>query len=304
MIAPWRTAVFEGAGALLWWDLGTGASGVDVWDAPRAAAWLDAVPRQTLRRAALDAWREAWWPASRVAGVPPLDPRVLAARRATTLAALDGVTDDDTAVERVLRELAAQVARLGPLEHAAPPAGAGDEPAALAEQVRELADDYGVALDATVAPPEPAQEDYALAARGGPADGGAPLLEGSDPVDPGAVPQGVVDPWARVTWRVRLSMTLEVTVPAAPGAGTRLPVAPSAVALPAEGDAAQVAPDDGAGRLLVPLQLRGDVWRGEAPVGPTVLTRRPRLGLRVPGFTPVPGVDAAQLVAIAREVGP
>ncbi|MEL7975152.1 hypothetical protein AAG589_04760 [Isoptericola sp. F-RaC21] len=295
MTAPWRTAVFEGAGATLWWDLGTGASGVDVWDAPRAAGWLDAMPREALRRLALDAWREAWWPASRVADVPPLDPRMLAARRATALAALDGITDDDRAVERALRELAAHVGRLGPLERVSRPAGTPEDPAVLGDEVRELADDHGVVLDAPAPAPAPQQEDYALAARGGAADG-TTLLEGSDSVDPGSVPQGVVDPLGRLAWRVRLTMTLEVTVPAAPTVGAPPPVAPVAV---------DDAPDDGAtGALAVPLQRRGDVWRGEAAVGPAALTRRPRLTLRVPGFTPVAGVDAAQLVEIAREVGP
>lgn len=342
MTAPWRTAVFEGAGATLWWDLGTGEDGVDVWDAPRAAGWLDAVPREMARQVALDAWREAWWPGSRIADVAPLDPRVLAARRATALAALDGVTDDDAAVERALRELAAHLARLGPLATVGPrptvrpgqdtasgPAGtsaanaeasteatASAEIAALAERVRELADDHGVVLAAPAPAEAPQPEDYALAARGGPA-GGAPLLEGSDPVDPGAVPQGVVDPLGRIAWQVRLSMTIEVTVPAAPVVGAPPAVPLVAFALPADGtpvtgpaDGASAAgpgghaPAPGTGGLAVPLRRRGDVWRGEAAVGPDVLARRPRLGLRVPGFTPVLGVDAARLVEIAREVGP
>lgn len=282
MTPPWRTALFEGAGATLWWDLGTGASGVDVWDAPRAAGWLDAprdAVRDTMRQAALVAWREAWWPASRVAGVAPLDPRVLAARKALALAALDGITDDDEAVERALRELGDHVARLGPLEDAD-----------LAERVRELADDYGAAGSPAPVPvpaPGPPRENYALAAAGGRA-GGAPLLAGGGPVDPGAVPQGLVDPLGRIAWEVRLPLTVVVTVPAAPTVG-----APPAVPLLAA-----------AGGLEVPLRRAGATWFGEAPASPTVLTARPVVRLEVPGFPPVPGVDARRLVEIAREVGP
>ncbi|MCP2267240.1 hypothetical protein ACFQHV_07270 [Promicromonospora thailandica] len=272
----WRTAVFEGAGALLWWDLGTGEGGEDVWDAARTAGWLDA-PRDTMRRVALDAWRAAWWPASRVADVAPLDPRVLCARRAVALAALDGITDDDEAVERALRELAAHEARLGPLEEAAV--------GPLAARVREVADDHGLAGTAPDAPPR--REDLALAAGGTPATGDV-LMAGDDRVDPGAVPQGVADPLGRIAWQVGAALTVAVTVPAAPVAGDPEPVVLTAVA-------------DG---VTVPLHRAGDAWWGEVPAPPALLTSRPVFRLVVPGFAAVPGVDARRLVEIAREVGP
>jgi len=278
----WRTAVLEGAGALLWWDLGTGEQGADVWDEARAAGWLDVAGEDVLvpaRRAALDAWRAAWWPASRVADVPPLDPRVLTARRALALAALDGVTDDDEAVVRALRELAA----LGP----------GPVGGPLDEQVRELAADHGVDLAASdpLGSPGPRPEEYALAA-GAAGPRGAPVLDGVDPVDPGAVPQGVVDPLGQVAWRVDLAggadLTLAVTVPTAPVVG-----APPRVTLRAV-----------AGETVVPLRRAGDAWSGTVPAPPALLAARPRFRLEVPGLTPVPDVDPHRLVEIARAVGP
>lgn len=295
MSRAWRTAVLEGAGALLWWDLGTGRQGADVWDEARAAGWLGVAGDELLvpaRQAALDAWRAAWWPASRIADLPPLDPRVLAARRALALAALDGVTDDDEAVPRVLRELAGLTTRLGALD------------GRLGEQVRELAADHGVDLETpdpfpaeepaaprTQAGAAPRQEEYALAAgASGPA--GTALLEGADPVDPGAVPQGVADPLGDVTWRVDLvrgvDLTLAVTVPAAPVVGEPPHVPLRAVA----------------GDVVVPLRRAGDAWSGTVPAPPELLAARPRYRLEVPGLTPVPDVDPHRLVEIAREVGP
>lgn len=257
MNQPWRTAVFEGAGALLWWDLTTGESGADVWDAAIAAGWLDA-PRDLMREAAVTAWQEAWWPASRVAGVEPLDPRVLAARRASALAALDGITDDDEAAERALRELAAHVARLGPVDAPAPAAR---------------------------------QEDYELAA-GGTGSGGSVLREGTEPVDPGAVPQGVVDPLGLVAWRIVLPMTVEVTVPAAPVVGDPHPARLHAVA------------DGATDRLTVPLHRTGGLWQGTALAHPALLAGQATFRLEAPGFPRVAGVDAHLLVEIARGMTP
>ncbi|WP_029151095.1 hypothetical protein [Microbacterium indicum] len=260
----WRAAVFEGDGALLWWDLATGVSGADVWDDARAAAWIE-LPREPMRRAALAAWREAWWPASRIAGIEPVDRRALAAERALAAAALDGIADDDEATERALRDLA----RLGPWED---------------ERIRELADDYGLA-DAAAEEAAARQEAYALAAAGEAAR--APLQSGESPVDPGAVPQGVVDPAGRIAWSIAFGAagpTIRVSVPAAPGDER-------AAAL-----TAHVAGVD------VPLARSGERWAGEAAAPATVLAAAGHeASLTAEGFAPIPGVDLEVLLRIARE---
>lgn len=296
---PWLAAVFEGAGATLWWDVASGESGGEVWDAPRAAAWLEAddTLRYFARAAAFAAWREAWWPASRIAGIAPLDPRILAAERAVALAALDGATDDEDAASRALADLARWTAILGaadeadlatPVVLAARAAGVLEQDAAgITAGLEILADDHGIELArATV----PARADYALAAAGSaPATA---LASGSDQVDPGAVPQGVVDPFARIEWRLDLAMTLEVSVAAAPTIGT----APDISLTASIGGASSV------GGIEVPLERSDGLWIGTA-AGAALLALPPEARvaiLRVRGFDPVPGVDPETLARIAE----
>jgi len=288
----WLAAVVEGAGALLWWHAETGEAGAHVWDEARAAGWLDAVwtvgetgaldpgPLEPFARdAALASWQEAWWPASRSAGIAPLDPRELAARRVVALAALDGCLDDDRATERALADLAGATAAHGPI--------GGD----LGARVAEVADEFGVALPE----PRPAarREDYALAAAG--PRPGAPLASGSSPVDPGAVPQGVADPFGRIAWSVaagQAGLELEVTVGRAPAFGDPdLAPAPALAALTAV-----------VAGVEVPLAPAGEVWRGVRPAPPELLalpTDRREATLRAEGFAPIPGVDASVLARIA-----
>lgn len=288
---PWFAAVFEGAGATLWWNVATGEAGGEVWDEARAGAWL-ALPDPRLRSddaqffaraAALAAWREAWWPASYVRDIAPLDPRILAAERAVALAALDGVSDDDDAVSRAIAGLAEPAGdALEASETVRAAVAAGVLEAATTEALAAFADDFGVAL----APVPAAQADFALAAAGSaPA---AAVAAGSDPVDPGSVPQGVVDPFARIEWRVTASLALEVTVAAAPVAGP----APTVELL------AQVGP------LEVPLFRADGMWSGRAGGAAVLLALGPderRAHLSVPGFEAIPGVDAETLARIVGE---
>lgn len=280
---PWLAAVFEGSGALLWWNVETRASGGEIWDDARADVWIRA-PRVTAfaRAAALASWREAWWPASEIAGIPPLDPRLLAAERAVALAALDGVTDDDRAAARAFADLAFWTAQLGPLDELD---GSVFEEAGVVvpADLARLADGYGVGLaDA----PAPRPHDYALAAAGrAPA---AALASGSGPVDPGAVPQGAVDAFARIEWRLTATMTLEVEVGAAPVIGP-----PPSVAL-----AARVGP------VEVPLSRAAGVWTGrvENAGGLLALPEQQRaVRLVAEGFDPLPGVRPETLRRIAQD---
>jgi hypothetical protein len=297
---PWLAAVFEGAGATLWWNVATGEVGGDVWDAPRAAGWLalpdpgagpaGGAPRPRSDRAAFFAraaafadWREAWWPASYVRGIAPLDPRSLLAERAVALAALDGITDDDDAAARAWARLARCAAELGLPDDAAMSSGAVFREAGLtgADDLVRLADDYGVTLEPA---PVAARHDYALAAAGSaPA---AALAAGWDPVDAGTVPPGVVDPFARIEWRLTAAMALEATVAAAPVVGPAPTVDLIAVVGPVE----------------VPLVRAEGVWTGRVAGAAGILALAPEqrtARLTAPGFDPVPGVDPAILARIA-----
>jgi len=202
------------------------------------------------RAAALGAWLAAWWPASRIAGVAALDPRIVAAERVAALASLDGVLDDDGAIERALEDCAGALAAVGGRDDA------GAEP--LLRRVAEIADDYGVPLGASAVRAARA-DDYALAAAG--ESGDAALARGESRVDPLVLPAGLVDPAAAVSWSVALGAggaTLAVSVPAAPQfAGDEAPRA-ALVALIAG--------------VEVPLALAGDVWAGAAAVPATFLS--------------------------------
>lgn len=346
----WLAAVFEGAGAELWWHVETGRAGAEVWDAPRAAGWIDEVWPGTsaavlsdidansvgfgrenapqdlgsadgrtdlrqnpsgarggsdrtgplepyARRAALAAWREAWWPASHTAGIAPLDPRVLAAERLLALAGLDGAADDDDAVRRAAQHLSEQIRAAGSFDaHALDPGDAerlaplvpggahGDPRRRVLDAVAEIADDHGVELPRVAAR---TRADYALAASGSAV--GAALLAGSDPVDPGAVPQGVLDPFGRIEWRVTATMTIDVTAPAAPLFDG---VMPDPIELRAHICGADIA-----------LERSGDVWSGSGPAPAGILAAPPEhraVRLRATGFAPIDGVDPDHLRRIAH----
>lgn len=335
--APWSIGVLEGAGATLWWPAGAGLPGGVIWDAPLASGWIDAIwpgtttalaaagafgaPRaeaaapasddadrpagplaEAARLAALAGWRAAWWPASRVAGVPPLDPRLVAAELVVALAELDGALDDDReepdALDRALAGYASAVEAFGAVAQA--PGAAG--PARLIGRAEEIAADHGLALGA----PAPAEraEDYALAAGGERA--AAAVTSGADRVDPSVLPQGVVDPAGELTWHVAIGAagaSLSVSVPAAPQFSDAPPPDPGLRARIADAE--------------VELGLHGQTWEGRSPVPATFLALPPERRtavLFVPGLRQEGAHDDAgghrhpahehptdQLIRIARE---
>ncbi|WP_105565744.1 hypothetical protein [Microbacterium halophytorum] len=221
------------------------------------------------RRAALAGWRAAWWPASRVAGIPALDPRLVAAELAVARAELDGALDDEDAAARALAGFSAAVARFGEIE---PGDGTGAD---LAARAAELLAEHGAELPGP-ALAETRADDFALAAAGRAAP--APLAAGESPVDPASLPQGVVDPAGVVAWSVAIGAggaVLSVAVPAAPQFGDAAP--------PAADLRARVADAE------VPLARGGDAWGGEASVPPTFLALPPErraAALTVVGFDP------------------
>ncbi|MGO1234445.1 hypothetical protein [Microbacterium gubbeenense] len=343
----WLAAVFEGAGATLWWHAETGAPGAEIWDAARAAGWLHAVwpdadatvlseasgealgigrtsepnrsesgpsgadlrhnridPTQLsdrtgplepfARAAALAGWSGAWWPASHTPGIAPLDPRLIETERVLALAALDGASDDDDAVARAAAGLAARTGDHGPLDETdLGPRDAArlarllpndrQQPRAVLATVKDIAGDHGIDLTAA---PAPTRTDYALAASG--TAEAASLVSGTAPVDPGSVPQHVVDPFGLIEWRVTMTMTIEVTVAAAPLFANARP--------PGVDLRARIAGTE------VPLARAGDVWFGAAaaPAGLIALPPARRTAtLHAADFVPVEGVDPDALRRIA-----
>ncbi|PPK67216.1 hypothetical protein V5P93_003553 [Actinokineospora auranticolor] len=233
---PERTALVEGRGALLAWDVLSGAvfPAARVYDPVRAADWLwevygpevaaellggaESVTAREDESPVRDAcallahlgWVEAWWPASSVAGVPAVDPVLLNAELAVATAAVEHLLDDEDATARALA-----VATL-------PDIAVDPEVAALAARLAELADDHGVALPEPVA--APSRSEFALAAGGSDRTGTISVLSGVSPVDWAAVPAGVVDAAAGAEWAVVREpggTVLEVTVLPAPGLAPR-----------------------------------------------------------------------------------
>jgi hypothetical protein len=213
---PEQTALLEGRGALLAWDVLSDdpVPAARVHDPDSAMDWLweiygtaaadilgeadDAtVPaegdwrvRDACRVVAHLGWVEAWWPTSGT--VPPVDHEVLLAERAVATSEVEHLLDDENATERALTE--------APLV------------AAFADRLPGLAEDYGVELRESAVS---SQQDFALAA-GGPRPEGVTVLSGTNPVDWALVPSGTVDAAAEAQWAIVRSqgMTyLEVAVP-------------------------------------------------------------------------------------------
>lgn len=208
---PERTAPLEARGATLYWDVLTGADPVtEVHDDALAADWLWDVPAAA-RELAYLTWAKAWWPTSVVAGVPPLDPALLAAELAVAAAAVDHLLDDEDAVERAVADAAAAV---HPLAALATDPALGDAASALAARLADLAEDHGITLPNPV-PAERERTGFALAA-GGTAGAEVVVLRGASPVDWALVPQGTVDAAADATWSVVRrdgGLVLAVSVP-------------------------------------------------------------------------------------------
>ncbi|RIQ15681.1 serine/threonine-protein kinase, partial [Jiangella rhizosphaerae] len=244
---PERTALVEAAGALLTWDVVDGSTlpSATVHDPERAAGWLwevygpeaaavllaggpgtsvvevaPAAPdvADAAYRLAWLTWAEAWWPASYVADVPPLDPYLLSAERALTAHAVEHLLDDDEAVERALHAAVRATPAARPSSADTPLA---EHRAVLLARLAELGDAYGIAVPEPAAGPAagPRPPELALAAGAPPEPSGTVVQSGSAVVDWSLVPPGVVDAAAAATWTVRRrddATVLEVGVAPAP----------------------------------------------------------------------------------------
>ena len=305
---PAHTALLETAGSLLVWDAADPVAPptAAVWDPALAVdiAWQvygpGAVPvflEQTgafapgpapalehARRAALATWAAAWWPASTLADVPPLDPRILSVERADALVAVEHLLDGDELLLDVLADglAAARALRLAPgIDSAVRPALA-----AHGARVEEAAADRGVTTDSTAA--VPAREDFALAAAARSAAG--VLAEGTEPLDVSAFAPGTIDPAGSAHWRVlpgETGVVLEVSAPRAPATSATDPE-------PLEAVFAGVA-----------LTLRPERGRfaGSVATPATILLTPPAartLTLASPGYRGRRDVDAGALLALAR----
>jgi hypothetical protein len=227
---PEQTALVEAWGALLAWDVladdAVPAARVD--DAERAADWLweiygvDAaaeilsganevtIPaegdwrvRDACRTVAQLGWIEAWWPASAVAGVPPVSQALLRGELVITIDTVEHLLDDDESLERAL-VAAGQLTSIPEVDGT----------------LAELAENYGVALSAA-----PTQAEFALAAGAQGRPAGVTVLSGVDAIDWALVPSGVVDAAAEAEWAIVRSdgaTYLEVSVSLVPGARPRL----------------------------------------------------------------------------------
>lgn len=304
----WRLAVWRGPGATLWWDAADpDECGAVVTDTASAAGWLgrawgapaaaltgdgadagapDAVEvapgafADAARRVALARWRRAWWPASRIALIPPLDPRVTAAELALALADLaaaeagaEAGPDTGRELDRALADLATAERRLGSLDPAHPVAG----------HVRALAAERGVAPAETPPSAHPPL-------RRAPDPVRAPL-SGTVPVDAAATPHGVIDAADEARWRVVFrgaSASIVLEVLAAPTfAGAPTPEVYASFA----GVTARLALHDG-------------TWAAEHPVPLAALTTPPAdrvVQVYAPGHEPRPAAPAEERIRLARE---
>ncbi|OZB82060.1 MAG: hypothetical protein B7X32_14865, partial [Microbacterium sp. 13-71-7] len=310
--APAHAALLETAGALLIWDAVDPAAPptATVWDPELAVdvAWQvygpGAVPvllEQTgafapgpapaldhARRAALATWAAAWWPASALAGIPPLDPRILAVERADALLAVEHLLDGEEVLLRALTEgaSAARTLRLAPGIDAAVRAGL----AALGARVEEAAADRGVATDGIPAA-MPAREDFALAASATARPAADVLAEGAEALDLSAFAPGTVDAAGSAHWQVHTGeggVVLEISAPRAPAVS---PADHGPLDAVFAGVALTLAPEPGrfAGSVAVPA---------------TILLTPPAartLALASPGYRGRRDVDAGVLLALARE---
>ena len=274
------------------------------------------------RLAARAAWARAWWPASALAAIPPLDPRLLALEGGAALADIAHLLDDEDAGERALAAALVAAERLvpAPSGHGGVGNGADDENVAgvaeLVARVREAADDLGIRADDARAEAHAAESlvsagrgDYALAAgeagTTSPGGGrGVVVASGTAGLDLAALAPSTVDPAAEARWSIVRDgdgTTLGVFVDRAP-AHPADPIAPE----PLEAVFA------GVRVRLVPAR---SVFAGSVPVPATILLTRPEqrtLEVCSPGYGPAdaraaagrsaPPVDATALVDAVRRL--
>jgi len=305
-----HSALLETAGALLIWDVADpDVPAASVWDPALAidVAWQvygpEAVPAllgQTdafepspapaldhARRAALVAWAAAWWPASTLAGVPPLDPRILSVERADALLAVEHLLDGEELLLAALADglVAGRALRLAPGIHAAV------RPAltALEGRLEEAAADRGITAGSAAAT-VPARADLALAASATVRSTAGVLAEGTRPLDLSAFAPGTVDAAGSAHWQARSGQSdvvLEVSAPRAPSSS---PTDPGPLDAVFAGIALTLRPEPGrfAGSISVPV---------------TILLTPPdarTLTLASPGYRGHGDVDAEALLAIAH----
>ncbi|TDE94902.1 hypothetical protein EXU48_08950 [Occultella glacieicola] len=305
---PWRAGVVDAVGGSLTWPVGSPRTSAPhaVLDDPDAAqqwlwqvygtqvalavATLAADPAAGNLAAAAEAgpltgvahrlghvcWAQAWWPASVLDGVPPLDADLLLLERVGLEHEADGLVDDalgPAAASGVARALATLDALNGDLEPQSP------ESVTVA-QARAAALDWAEALEVELTPePVARAEAFALAA-GAVAVPGVELARGRHGATWAGLPAGLVDAAeTAVSWSLRRTGTggeLIVEV-------TGLPGRPPGLTLTA-------AVLDGM-RSAVVLDLRPDEngWRAQAPVPAgtgtdlTVLVSLPGYGRAGPG---------------------
>lgn len=295
---PELTALLEADGATLVWDLAAGDAlpAAIVWDPRRAVAWawqvygpgatealagtassFAAAPGPVLpaaRTAARCAWARAWWPASHLAAVPALDPRLLDLEEAAALAELEHLLDDAEGVDDRLRAALYAAEAIG---------DATGDAHALVARVRGAAEDRGIRAERAVTAPAVRRNDVALAA--GDATGTpSAVAVGTAPLDLSRLAPGTADAAAEAHWSIYRDAgqtVLEVTVAGAP----RHPddgVEPAPLEAVFAGVPLRLALEDGrfAGRIDVPARLLlsrpqervlsiaspeyGDGWRADA----------------------------------------
>ncbi|MGC3953173.1 MAG: hypothetical protein QM804_02775 [Propionicimonas sp.] len=303
---PEFSALLEADGATLIWDLTTqnALPAAIVWDPRRAAAWawqvygpgatdalagtessFAATPGPALaaaRTAARCGWARAWWPASRLAELPPLDPRLLDLEEATALVELEHLLDDPEGVDD---RLGAALAATAGMDDATGDVGA------LIARGRELAADRGLRVAEPAAAPAGRRSDFALAAGDATGAPGA-VATGTAPLDLSRLAPGTVDAAEPARWSIHREAgetVLEVTVERAP----RHPA-----------DTAEPAPLE-AGFAGVTLSLIPEEGRfaGRVAVPARILLSRPEqrvLEVASPGYGGGWQADADALLALAR----
>ena len=243
-------------------------------------------PRDQLWQLASLSWAEAWWPASRRAGIPALSRVLLAADTALATAAAEHLLEDENAVERALSAVGTMLAGLRSVR--AWPAFT-TEADQIAESLRNLAEDRGFAetgdgeatnetsaRPGTGPPAEPPRgpgsrsddpNDWALAAGGEHVSSQLALASGSAPTAWSGLGPQTLDAAAEAEWSILRRdgrNRLAVTVPAAPEVRYPIPETPPAPVL-----AARFGPADLGVRLS--LRRNGNTFGGETELPPNAL---------------------------------
>ncbi len=151
----------------------------------------------SLRRLAFGHWLRRWWPASQRDGIATLDAALLDAEIAILTVGAEDFFTDDTFDSDVAEMVRPHVAALGAHVQEGDP-----RIVELVERCADLADEVGIAFDASARPAR--RDDYALAAGGeiGRATS-TTVATGVDSVQWSAVPSGIFDAAENtVEWRI------------------------------------------------------------------------------------------------------